>query len=273
MKKYIYYVLILTLCLSLNCTSDSLLEADDDTVVIQAYIYAGESVTDIRVTSTLPLGTEDTSAPPVNNADVTIIKDDLRYSLQPSPGDSGYYHYEGIDLTLNAGDVVRIEVIYNDELAYGETVIPPPPEGVSTSNETIIYPTELTWEWRYSEDFEKSQMTINWEGDGESLYFVVIETIDSNPQPVDESVFPFKGKFQIRSRPSTADSLRVSFMQFEYLGLHRAKIYIVNQEYADLYETQSQDSRDLNEPLTNIVNGLGVFSAFNSDSVFFEVKY
>ena len=32
---------------------------------------------------------------------------------------------------------------------------------------------------------------------------------------------------------------------------------------------KQQDSRDLNEPATNIENGLGVFSAFNCDSVFF----
>jgi len=47
-------------------------------------------------------------------------------------------------------------------------------------------------------------------------------------------------------------------------------VYRVNQEYADLYEGRRQDSRDLNEPSTNIENGLGVFSAFNSDSTFFE---
>jgi len=57
-----------------------------------------------------------------------------------------------------------------------------------------------------------------------------------------------------------------------HLGKHRVKVYRVNQEYADLYQSRNQDSRDLNEPLTNIVNGLGVFSAFNSDSVFFELK-
>ena len=38
------------------------------------------------------------------------------------------------------------------------------------------------------------------------------------------------------------------------------------------YENLEQDSRDLNEPPTNIVNGLGIFSAFNSMNVFFEVQ-
>ena len=33
------------------------------------------------------------------------------------------------------------------------------------------------------------------------------------------------------------------------------------------FENRTQDSRDLNEPPSNIRNGLGVFSAFNSLSV------
>ncbi len=273
MTKILFSLFLTATYLFFNCTSESSVEPNTDEIVIQAYIYAGESVTDVRITSTLPLGTDELSAPPINDAEVTLIKDGIRYTLQSSPGDSGYYHYEGSDLSLNEGDAVRIEVNYSDKLAYGETVIPPPPEGIHASSDEIIYPTELTWEWRYSEEFEKSQMMLYWDGDGESLYFAVIETVDPNPQPVDTTIFPFRGIFRIRTRPSTADSLRLNFMQFEYLGRHRAKIYMVNQEYADLYQTQSQDSRDLNEPLTNIVNGLGVFSAFNSDSVFFEVKY
>ena len=41
-------------------------------------------------------------------------------------------------------------------------------------------------------------------------------------------------------------------------------MYRVNREYADLYNNRVQDSRDLNEPPSNISGGLGIFSAFNS---------
>jgi hypothetical protein len=41
--------------------------------------------------------------------------------------------------------------------------------------------------------------------------------------------------------------------------------------YTNRFHTErQQNSRYLNEPLTNIVNGLGVFSAFAGDSVFFR---
>jgi len=51
----------------------------------------------------------------------------------------------------------------------------------------------------------------------------------------------------------------------ESLGLHKKTVYRVNREYVDLYKSRKQDTRNLNEPLTNIEGGLGVFSAFNSD--------
>ena len=63
----------------------------------------------------------------------------------------------------------------------------------------------------------------------------------------------------------------VDALTLEFLGLHRVKVYRVNEEYTQLYQNRTQDSRDLNEPPSNIRNGLGVFSAFSSDSAFFTV--
>ena len=57
----------------------------------------------------------------------------------------------------------------------------------------------------------------------------------------------------------------------ETYGTHVAKVYRVNQEYADLFQNDTQDSRDLNAPPTNIIGAFGIFSSFASDSVVFEV--
>lgn len=45
----------------------------------------------------------------------------------------------------------------------------------------------------------------------------------------------------------------------------------VNDEYVNLYNSLNQDSRELNEPYTNIQNGLGIFTAFNSDTLYLQV--
>ncbi|MFC1529786.1 hypothetical protein ACFL6R_03610 [Gemmatimonadota bacterium] len=64
--------------------------------------------------------------------------------------------------------------------------------------------------------------------------------------------------------------MRTSSPILTHYGEHLVRIYRINQEYADLYGSRQQDTRDLNEPLTNIQNGLGVFSAFNSTEFTFS---
>ena len=79
------------------------------------------------------------------------------------------------------------------------------------------------------------------------------------------------GGFQLASPPTDLSYFDIGIRQLEVYGPHLVVVYRVNEEYADLYENREQDSRDLNEPPTNVIGGLGVFSAFNSTSATFEV--
>jgi hypothetical protein len=63
----------------------------------------------------------------------------------------------------------------------------------------------------------------------------------------------------------------INLFTLEFVGPHLVTVYRVNEEYDNLYRARLQDSRDLNEPPTNIVNGLGVFSAFSGQTVAFAV--
>jgi hypothetical protein len=80
------------------------------------------------------------------------------------------------------------------------------------------------------------------------------------------------GNFFFRSSPFQGDLYTINTRSLEKYGRHRVKVYHVNQEYADLYENREQDSRSLTEPLTNIKNGLGIFTAFSYSEVYFDVK-
>ena len=259
----------------IGCDSESPLENQAELIVIRGYLYANESVTDIQITSTLPLGTEETSAPPINDAVVYLIKEGIRYDLTPSQGDSGYYHYAGNDLAVETDDVFEIVVDFNDNTATGSTQVPEPPANVRSSGNTLYIPEFETWEDMFEFEFDSNrhQITVDWEEDEDALFFVVMENLDANPDSI-ESMGGFgggmKGRFFI-SEPSNENSYSVNFRSVSYYGRYSIKVYRVNQEYADLYTSRQQDSRDLNEPLTNINNGLGIFSAFNSREVFINV--
>jgi len=252
-----------------GCTNDSSLEPAPELLVVRGYIYAGEPVTDIQITKTLSLGSEATTAPPVNDAAVALVKDDQRYALVGSAGDSGYYHYAGTDLTVASGDEFEIEVTYAGQVTTGQTTVPLPPENITLSDSVVTITQEFTPGSRPTDD----RVTLSWEADASSLFYVVIECIESDPAEITGFGGGMSNNPQRRMLfpPTNHNSQEVSRFNLSYFGRHVAKVYRVNQEYADLYESRTQDSRDLNEPLTNIENGLGIFSAFASQSVYFTV--
>ena len=52
---------------------------------------------------------------------------------------------------------------------------------------------------------------------------------------------------------------------------HQVRVYRVTEEYAALEAFRIQNLDELSEPPTNIENGLGIFTAFSSAVVEFEV--
>lgn len=270
MKVMSLPMIVATILLFIGCNEDSVLAPTGDLLVVQAYLYANEPVDDIRVTMMLPLdAAQDSEMPPVNDATVLLSKDGQRYALTPSPGDSGYYHYDGSDLSVAAGDHFKLEVEYQNQLIAAETTVPQPPLNVSLSDAAIEVPSprDIFQGGLEPSDFN---VTINWDNEENDYFFITIENLEDDPVPVNEEVGGF-----LRTRhfqPTRRDELTLNALQFTHLGTYLVKVYRVNREYADLYDSQDQDSRSLNEPLSNIENGLGVFSAFHSnvDSLFLE---
>lgn len=276
MFKTIFSLIAIILLLISGCTNESPTVPQSDLIVVRGYIYAGEPVDDIQLTSTLPLGSEETQAPPINDAQVLLIKDGTQYDLVSSAGDSGYYHYDSENLKVEAGDLFQIQVKYKDLDVFGFSKVPEAPKNVTISSTTLKFPDfetmrDLRMQGVSMDSIRKTMMlTVNWDLEEDALYYIFVENIDENPVPV-ESQFARPPR-EFISQPTARNEYTVNAMMMTHLGKHIVKVFRVNQEYADLYQSRNQDSRDLNEPLTNIEGGLGVFSAFNCDSVFFDFE-
>jgi hypothetical protein len=255
-----------------SCTEETLVETSSNIFVIEAFLYESEPVKSINIKSTLPIGSTDSIAPGIDNAEVKIIKSGTMFSLIKTPDSSGYYHYEGNDLQINSSDYFKIEVTCDGRLAYGETIVPQKPQNVSLSAGSLLIP-EFTFEdIRNGLDINDYLILLSWDNPDSSYYYVVVENLEQELTPILGDTFTNLTRIrrQITS-PSKTSEYVLSPFTLSYLGNHRAIVYKVNQEYADLYETREQDSRNLQEPLTNIENGLGVFTAFASDTVTFTI--
>ena len=273
MNKALIYLISIFL-LSQACTDETVETPFVNTVVVAAYIYAGEPVKNIKVTRLIPFNADSTDEFYINDAEIDIIHNETPYSLVLSPGDSGYYHYPGEDLQILASETYEFRMNYFGEEINAFTTVPEKPGGLEiTTQELFIEPIYEFFDMR---NRDIGDVDILWSNDHAGYYYVLIDNVEANPTNIDVNgiLEGFKGgrNFSFITQPTQLDIYRMRGNNLQQYGTHRVRLYKVNKEYADLYESIEQDSRDLNEPLNNINNGLGVFTSFNSDSLLFEVS-
>ncbi|QMU64959.1 MAG: DUF4249 family protein [Flavobacteriaceae bacterium] len=244
--------------------------------VVEAFIYEGESVDDIYLKKTVPFNSGNTIEPElISDAIITISSDSQDFVLSPVADQPGRYFYDGNDLSINIGGNYQLTFEYEDRIISSTTTIPSEPEGVDISPESIEIP-EINSLLDLRDFRESFQQTIDviWNNNDGSYYYLVIENTEDNPESIDPTdVLGGLGiNFEFTTSPTQQNILELrALIHYTQYGMHKVTIYHVNEEYALLYETSSQDSRDLNEPFTNINNGLGIFSGFASQVVYFEV--
>jgi len=271
--KNLTLLAIAALLLLAACDSTDAGEADD-LLVVEAFLYAGEPVNDIHLSTVIPLNSEDSLARPINDADVRLVKDGRTYALTPS-GDDGSYFYSGDDLIVETGDVFQLEVDRGGTHITAETVVPAPPTGVAMTQNALVVPNFEGNRFALREFFQNGEnaLSVTWDNFDEDLYFVAIRSpASTNPDYIlPEFVRERFAGFELVTEPTTANFYDILLFSLEIIGSYETTVYRINQEYADLYENREQDSRDLNEPPTNIAGGLGVFSAFNGRSTAFQI--
>lgn len=276
MKKYTILLSFITIGFS-SCDEENLNNLAENQFVVEAFIYAGEPIDDIRIKTTFPLANEEDTSSPINDATVTLIKDGERYALVAS-GSEGLYHYPNNDVTVETNDVFQLEVEHNGVTAFAETTVPTPTRGLSLSQDSIKVPQLPFSAGRDSivatigRFMRNSVIRATWENPEEDFYFMVVESVSDTIDPIfPAQVLDALERFRFVSEPTEEDAIVFLSGALVSFDTYSVRVYHINDEYTALYENRNQDSRDLNEPPSNVQNALGVFSAFNSQEAFFEV--
>ena len=275
-RKYILLIPVICFCL-FSCGEENLNNIAANQFVVEAFIFAGDPIQDIRIKSTFPLTDEVDTSSPIDDASVTIIKNGQRFDLITSGGD-GLYHYPGDDVVIATNDVFQLEIVYNGITAFAETTVPTPTIGLEISQDTLLVPQLPLSEGRdaivqtIGNFLRGSMIEATWDNPNEDLYYMVVESVIDTVDPIfPTQVLEALSDFRFVSEPVDDNSLTFFAGSLVSFGQYSVKVYHINQEYAALFENREQDSRDLNEPPSNVINALGVFSAFNSQEAFFEV--
>jgi hypothetical protein len=253
-----------------GCRTNPVLPQETE-VVLQGYLYAGQPVTDIRVTASVPIGASDSTYPPITDASVVLVRNGTTYALAPTPGSPGYYEYAGTDLSVVVGDAFSIQIRYGGEQVTAQTSIPSTPQGLGISTTLLRFQVDSmqTPNGTFRTIVQSLDTAlVSWNNSAGDYYYVVVESVDPSRQ-----LLRLAGTATrlFISQPTNQATYVLNGNSILYTGEHRLRLFHINKEYADLYRSRQQDSRTLNEPLTNVVNGLGIFSAFASDSLSFMV--
>jgi hypothetical protein len=276
MRKKLISGFVLVVFASAMCFTCSDEVKTSDNFVIQAYLYANEKVKGIKISSTLPIQSTDTEPTQIEDASVILKKGSTEYVLQYDKISKSYF-YPGT-LEVKPADYFELSVKNKSRVASAATRVPPATKSLSLSDKFIRIPKialNLGTRDQIAFLFAKARITATWDNTGNELHFVAIENLDKF-DPIFPSDFPagviglFR-TFRFVSAPDRNNTYSIVGLSLESYGRYRIKVYRVNKEYADLFENQVQDSRDLNEPPSNVTNAFGLFSAFASDSAFFEI--
>jgi len=250
----------------------------DNLLVLEGYLFQDEKVDSIHLTKSLSFATDDTVYTPVDDAQITLFWDNNQYQLENIG--NGYYNYNGNDLLIKVGNTYVIEINYKGQKITSSTIVPKKPSIHSLTDTVVEIDTVFTFGPPQFTGTVDAGIEITWDNPDNSYYYVVIESADSASASIEMGGGGFYNGtgprpnmiFRFRSEPFIGDRYMINSRMLEKYGKHIIKIYCVNEEYANLYENRSQDSRHLSEPVTNVKNGLGVFTAFSYDEVSFYVK-
>ena len=278
LKESLLFIAAGIFLLNFNGCNKNLSNADNSKLVLEGYLFQGEVVDSVHITKTVSFESNDTVYPPVTDAQVVITWNNKPYTLQ-SIG-KGYYNCNDNNLKIKVGDTYGIAVNYKGTTATSSTVIPSIPTGINLSDNVLYVDTIFSFNQFGGNPSSGNNIEISWDNKDNGYFYIVIESTDPNAADIiiGNGNFPnggFGGPgtiFRFRSQPFQGSTYTISSRSMAKYGKHKAKIYKVNQEYADLYNNRQQDSRNLSEPITNIVNGLGIFTGFSYAEVSFTVS-
>jgi hypothetical protein len=115
-------------------------------------------------------------------------------------------------------------------------------------------------------------ISLTWYNPDASNYIVVIENMESTLTAIRDFGDNVRPGNIFRKAPTTSSGIEIQSMEFQYYGKHRLILYHVLPDYASLYSDKQFSSQNLTNPSTSILNGYGIFTALNSDTLYLTVK-
>ncbi|MDT3401604.1 DUF4249 family protein [Mucilaginibacter terrae] len=169
---------------------------------------------------------------------------------------------------LIAGKIYTLTFEYNGIKVSASTVMPAKPKSFTATKDSINVPYTNTVGGAgnpFTGEADSIAVTYKW-SNPDSLYHVIIfKNDDKSPAKANlRSNRPVNFTLNVKQ----TDSYDAYYRIFDYIGVYRVILYAVNKEYSDvLTSNTNSSSQKLTNPPGNIVNGFGIFTAMQTDTL------
>ena len=274
-NKLFFSALFSITFLTLGCEDDLLPVPEADLIVVRGYLYAGQPVTDVVLASTLALDDESETAIPIDSAVVVLKRGAEEFVLSPvhsydtTETDTTFsitYTYPDSNLVVAEGDTFILDINYGEQHLTSEAIVPTKPDSFLSNIDTMYVPSfdrnRDYIRWIFA---DSNIIRLNWDNPEDHFHYLLMNNVEEDPEPLEKTLPPRWRRFI--SEPFIDTSYAMLASTITHFGRHDIVLFHVQTDYVLLYQSSGQNSRDLNEPYNNINGGLGMFTAFNSDTV------
>ncbi len=233
--------------------------------VVEAYLYHGQPVDRIKVFKISDFKETANENNTISGLQISLKVDSVQYLLSEKEDEPGSYFYAGNNFQLEPGMFCALEFEYNNLIISSETTIPESPQNLELSKESLGV-SMGGWGGGGVEPIE-----VTWDNPSNDYFYMVATNIEDNPTPVNEEMEDLDDPpLSVGTQPTTSNLLNIMPQMCRYYGTYEMVIFRVNPEFAELSLYTTTSTINLTEPYTNIKNGKGLFTAFASDTAYFE---
>jgi hypothetical protein len=268
MKLRIIILNLLLISISTACIKRDFSEFTD-TPIIESYLRPGDYL-NIKVSRQTPYSADvKYSEDNIDLLNIKVLYNNKTYTLTPL-GDGNYIDSS---LIVKEGETYNLSFTFNAKNVTAYTQIPIKPMNFKQSANSISVTriSSTSGMPAFGPGSMPEPITLTWDNDDESYYIVIIENTEATLDPIRDFGDAAPPGNRFRKMPTTASGLQLRPQEFQYFGKHRLILYHVLPDYASLYSEKTTSSQNLTNPSTSIMNGYGIFTGLNSDTLYLNV--
>jgi hypothetical protein len=201
---------------------------------------------------------------PITGLNISISDGTNTISLQETV--NGQYSLSDKNFIRTGNTYTMIFSYLNKEVS-AKTTVPGKPNGLTIS-ETVISIPQFSPGTDTLDTFIPAY--INWENPDRSDHLLIMKNDEKYPSGISNGggPFGFGGAYRdIEVNTGITTSFEITRMTFRYIGYYTVYLYAMNKEYVEILNASNSSSLNLTNPVTNIKNGLGIFTAMQADSL------